>query len=73
MGRAQQSGGRANVECPFDHGCTWGFTIFSTFSLDTVLLSKEGAWQTILGYVLPSVVNCVVDAGLGVGLIRASK
>ena len=71
MGRAYQSGGRANAECPFDHRCAGGFTAFSTFSLDTVLLCEEGAWETVLGYVALSVVSCVVDAGLGVGLIRA--
>ena len=60
------------MECPFDHRCTGGgSTTFSTFSLDTVLLSEEGAWQTALGYVVLSAVSCVVDAGLGVGLIRA--
>ena len=70
MGRAEQSGGRATVECPADHRCTGGFTTFSTFSLDPVLLSEEGAWQTVLGYVVMSPVSCVVDAGMGVGLIR---
>ena len=59
------------MECPFDHRCTGGFNTFSTFSLDTVLLSEEGAWQTVLGSVVLSVVSCVMDAGLGVGLIRA--
>ena len=59
------------MECPFDHRCAGVFNTFSTFSLDTVSLSEGGAWQTVLGYVGLSVVSCVMDAGLGVGLIRA--
>ena len=59
------------MECPFDHRCNGGFTTFSTFSLDTVLLSEEGARQKVLGYVVMSPVSSVVDVGLGVGLIRA--
>ena len=58
------------MECPFDHRCTGGFNTFSTFSLDRVLLSEEVAWQTVLGYVVMSLVSCVMDAALGVGLIR---
>ena len=52
-------------------GVLGGFTTFSTFSLDTVLLYEQGAWLTALGYVALSVVSCVVGAGLGIGLIRA--
>ena len=52
-------------------GVLGGFTTFSTFSLDTVLLFEQGAWQTALGYVALSIASCVVGAGLGVGLIRA--
>ena len=61
------------MACPFNHRCTGGFTTFSTFSLDTALLSAKGALQTALGYVALSVVSCVVDAGLGVGLIRTLR
>ena len=68
MGRAVQNGGRATVECPFDHRCNGGSTIFSTFLLDTVRLCDERARQTALGYVVLSVVTCLVDAGLGWGL-----
>ena len=61
------------MERPSDHRCTVGFTTFSTFSLDKVLLSEEAAWQKVLGYVVMSVVSCVVDARLGVGLIRTLR
>ena len=53
------------MACPFNHRCTGGFTTFSTFSLDTALLSAKGALQTALGYVALSVVSCVVRADLG--------
>jgi len=47
-----------------------GFTTFSAFSLETLLLFEQGAWQTAIWYVALSVLGCVVGAGLGVGLIR---
>ena len=56
------------MECLFDHGRAGGFTTFSTFSLDTVLLCEQGAWQTAVGYIALSVVSCLVGAGLGVGV-----
>ena len=61
------------MERPSDHRCTGGFTTFLTFSLDKVLLSEGAAWQKVLGYVVMSVVGCVVDARLGVGLIRTLR
>ena len=59
------------MESLFDHRRAGGLTTFSTFSLDTVLLFEQGAWQTALGYIAMSVVSCLVGAGLGVGLVRA--
>lgn len=52
-------------------GVLGGFTTFSTFLLDTVLLFEQGAWQTASAYIALSVVSCVVGAGLEVGSIRA--
>lgn len=46
------------------------FLILSEFSLDIVLLSEQGAWQTTLACVVLSVVSRVVGTGLGVGLMR---
>ena len=51
-------------------GVLGGFTTFSAFSLETLLLYEQGAWQTAIWYVALSVLSCVVGAGLGVGLIR---
>lgn len=52
-------------------GVLGGFTTFSTFSLDTLLLFEQGAWQTALGYVAISVLSCVSGAGLGVWVVRS--
>ena len=51
-------------------GVLGGFTTFSAFSLETLLLFGQGAWQTAIWYVALSVLSCVVGTGLGVGLIR---
>ena len=51
-------------------GVLGGFTTFSAFSLEALLLFEQGAWQTAIWYVALSVLSCVVGAGLGVGLIR---
>ena len=52
-------------------GMLGGFTTFSTFSLETVQLLEQGAWQTALGYVALSVLSCVLGAALGVWVVRA--
>jgi CrcB protein len=52
-------------------GVLGGFTTFSTFSLETVQLFEQGAWQTALGYIALSVLSCVLGAGLGVWVVRA--
>lgn len=51
-------------------GVLGGFTTFSSFSLETLLLFEQGAWQTALLYLALSLMTCVFGAGLGVGLIR---
>jgi len=51
-------------------GVLGGFTTFSAFSLETLLLFEQGAWQTAIWYVALSLLTCVAGAGLGVGLIR---
>jgi CrcB protein len=47
-----------------------GFTTFSSFSLETLLLFEQGAWQTALLYLALSLMTCLFGVGLGVGLIR---
>ena len=51
-------------------GVLGGFTTFSSFSLETLLLFEQGAWQTALLYLALSLMTCLFGAGLGVGLIR---
>lgn len=52
-------------------GVLGGFTTFSTFSLETLQLFEQGAWQAGLGYVALSVVTCLLGAGLGVWVVRS--
>ena len=51
-------------------GVLGGFTTFSSFSLETLQLFEQGAWQTALLYVALSLLTCVFGAGLGVGLVK---
>ena len=51
-------------------GVLGGFTTFSSFSLETLLLLEEGAWRAALWYVSLSISTCVLGAGLGVWIIR---
>ena len=53
-------------------GVLGGFTTFSSFSLETLLLLEEGAWRTALWYVTLSISTCVLGAWLGVWIVRAA-
>lgn len=49
-------------------GVLGGFTTFSSFSLQTLNLMQEGEWLHAAGYVLGSVVLCLVGVWLGHGI-----
>lgn len=51
-------------------GLLGGFTTFSAFSLETLILLTEGAYFRSLLNVLISVVVCVVAAGMGVFIAK---
>ncbi|QNE31545.1 fluoride efflux transporter CrcB [Sphingomonas sp. NBWT7] len=52
-------------------GLLGGFTTFSAFSLDTVLMIERGAWIAALGYVFLSVVGAIAALAAGLGLVRS--
>ncbi len=52
-------------------GILGGFTTFSAFSLETMLMVERGEWLSAGGYSLVSVVASVGALALGLGLARA--
>ncbi|TXS95765.1 fluoride efflux transporter CrcB [Parahaliea maris] len=52
-------------------GFLGAFTTFSTFSLETITLLEAGEYFHAFGYVLVSVVACVLAAGVGIWLMRS--
>jgi CrcB protein len=51
-------------------GVMGGFTTFSAFSTDTVLLIERGAWGAAMGYVLASVLLSIAGFFVGLRLMR---
>lgn len=54
----------------FVTGVLGGFTTFSAFSLETLLLIERGAWSAALAYMLASVVLAVLACAAGFALAR---
>lgn len=54
----------------FAVGILGGFTTFSTFSLDAIVLIERGDWLSAGAYVLLSVVLCLIGLYLGLLVIR---
>ena len=49
-------------------GIIGGFTTFSSFSFQTMLLLQDGQWFPAVGNILSSVVLCLVTTGGGIAL-----
>ena len=52
-------------------GLLGGFTTFSAFSLDAVLMAERGGWIAALPYILASVIGSIVALIAGLQLVRA--
>lgn len=52
-------------------GLLGGFTTFSAFSLEVVLLIERGAWGAGLGYALLSTIGAVLACALGLAAVRS--
>ena len=63
-------GGGQNLRLFLATGVLGGFTTFSAFSLETVLLWERGAIAPALGYVVASVVGSIAALVAGISLIR---
>jgi fluoride exporter len=46
-------------------GICGGYTTFSSFSLETLNLARDGQWAKVAGYVLGSLVFCLIGVWLG--------
>jgi CrcB protein len=46
-------------------GICGGYTTFSSFSLETLNLARDGQWAKVAGYVLGSLVFCLLGVWLG--------
>jgi CrcB protein len=51
-------------------GILGGFTTFSSFSLQTMLLVEDGQWFSAAGNVISSVALCLVAAGAGIASVN---
>ena len=51
-------------------GLLGGFTTFSAFSLDAMLMLERGDWAPALGYILASVIGSVLALAIGLQMTR---
>ena len=66
----RDAGWRRGLRLGVGTGVMGGFTTYSTFSVETVLLLRSGHWLLASGYAVASVVTGVLAAILGVRLVR---
>jgi CrcB protein len=54
-------------------GILGGFTTFSSFSLETMLMIERGEWLSASGYALASVLASVGALAIGLGVMRVAQ
>ena len=54
-------------------GILGGYTTFSAFSLETLVLARDGQWAKVAGYVLGSLVFCMLGVWFGQAAAVAVK
>lgn len=64
-------GGTEQTRLLLGVGALGGFTTFSSFSLETVLMVERGQWGMALAYALVSVTGSVLALFAGLYLVRA--
>ena len=69
---AARSQGGESLRLFFAVGVLGGFTTFSSFSLETMLMIERGQWLSASGYALASVLASVGALALGLGIVRAA-
>jgi CrcB protein len=68
---ARKLGGSMELRLLLITGFLGGFTTFSAFSLDTILLLERGAFVTAITYILISVAVSLAAVFAGLSLVRA--
>lgn len=53
-------------------GVLGGFTTFSAFSLDAMVMIERGAWSAALGYVALSIIGSIGALAIGLGAARVA-
>ena len=67
---AARAHGGEHLRLFFAVGVLGGFTTFSSFSLETMLMIERGELMSALGYILASVVGAVGALALGLAFMR---
>ena len=66
-----RTGGSEHTRLLLGVGVLGGFTTFSSFSLDTVLMIERGQWSVAITYALVSLIGSVLALFGGLYLVRA--
>ena len=72
VGTLSRTGGSEQVRLLLAVGVLGGFTTFSAFSLDTIVMIERGQMLAASGYVLASVIGSIAALAVGLSLTRAA-